>query len=116
MWAVALVVLGGTGFIGVRNGITERVGAVTTMQKAVTAGVFLYGVLGIVAAIGLAMRRRWSVPVTLAWLVVLTFVAGGATFWYGEAGIGAAIAASVSTALIAAGVLWMTHAVTREGR
>ena len=113
MWLTALLILGTTGVIGIRNAIAERTDAITIMQQSVTAGVFLYGVLGVVAAGGLAMRRHWSVRAAMAWLVPITYVPGAAAVAYGNAGIGAALVASVSSSLVGAGVVWMTHAVTR---
>jgi hypothetical protein len=107
-------VLGVTGVIGVYNGVTEWKDAVTPLQKCVTAGVILYGVLGIPGAVGLILRKRWTLPVVLLWGVIVTFVPGAAVLAYAPDGTwGAALPASISAALVAAGVAWATRTVTR---
>jgi len=47
-WVLSLALLLFTGVVGIYNGITERSTGATTLQKSVTAGVFLYGVLGLI--------------------------------------------------------------------
>ena len=115
-WLLASTVLLATGVLGLWNGATEWADARTALQQSVTGGVFLYGVLGVAAVIGLAFRRRWSYVIALAWGAVLTYVPGAAVIGYGgpDASIGGAVAASIGAAVIAGGVVWATHVVTRS--
>ncbi|MEX2179592.1 MAG: hypothetical protein WD801_12830 [Gemmatimonadaceae bacterium] len=76
---------------------------------------FLYDMLGVVAAIGLALRRRWSYLIALAWGAVVTYVPGAAVIAYGgsDGTVGGALAASIGAAVIAMGVAWAAHVATR---
>jgi hypothetical protein len=107
-FALSLLVLLFTGVIGIYNGITEWRDAGTSMQRSVTAGVFLYGVFGLATAYGLVRRRRWTFASGIAWAICVTYVPGVAVMAYGgeDAILGSAIAASGGSALIAAGIVW----------
>jgi Raf kinase inhibitor-like YbhB/YbcL family protein len=95
--------------------LTEWGEAGTPLQQSVTAGVFLYGFLGLITAYGLFRHRRWSFSAAIGWGLVVTYVAGVAAIAYGGAdvSVGSAIAASVASALIALGVVWTTNVMTR---
>jgi hypothetical protein len=112
-WILSIGLLLLTGCLGVYDGLTEWGGATTPGQKSVTAGVLLYGILGVVTAYGMFRRHRWSFSGAIAWGVVITYVAGTASLFYSEAGIGAALAGGGATALIALGVIWTASVVTR---
>jgi hypothetical protein len=113
-WLLSLLLLLVTGVMGIYNGIVERSSGWTILQKSVTAGVFLYGILGLTGAFGLFRRRTWSVPVTTLWGVVITYVAGVASVAYADdAHWSAALAAGAACALIAAGVVWTARASSR---
>ncbi len=114
--SLALVVV--TGVMGIYNGITERSTGTTNLQKSVTAGVFLYGVLGLITAYGLFRRRGWSVGAAIAWGIVITYVAGVAAIAYAgeDASWIGAVAGSAVTALLAAGVVWTTGVVTGNNK
>ena len=117
-FGLSLALLLISGVMGIYNGITERSTGVTNLQKSVTAGVFLYGVLGLVAAYGLVRRRRWSAGAALAWGVVITYVAGVASVAYAgeDASWMGAVAGSVVTGLLAAGVVWTARVMTGNAR
>jgi len=112
---VALLVLTGTGALGIYNGITERHLVQTDLQAAVTYGVLAYGVLGLISALGVILRAHWSVWTTVAWAVTATFVAGTAVLAYRgpDSTPRAAIIAYVSAALFTAAIVWATRRVTR---
>lgn len=114
-FALSLALLLFTGVVGIYNGINERSTGATNLQKSVTAGVFLYGLLGLVSAYGLVRHRRWSVRTVAAWALVITYVPGAAVIAYAEEGspIGSAIVASAASALIALGVVWAARVRTR---
>jgi hypothetical protein len=115
-WILSLAVLLYTGVVGIYDGITEWTGTGTLLQKSVTGGVFLYGVVGLIATFLLFQRRRWSVAASIVWGVIVTYVGGAATIAYGgqDASLASAIAASGAAALIALGVVWTAKAVTRD--
>jgi len=114
-WALSLVLLVFTGVIGVYNGVTEWDPSRTPVQESVTAGVFLYGVFGLATACGLSRRRPWTVATAIAWAIAVTYVPGVAVMAFGseDAIMSSAIAASAGSALIALGVVWTTHVMTR---
>ena len=115
VWVLSLLLLSFTGVVGVYNGLTEWEEARTAMQHSVTAGVLLYGVLGLLTAFGLFRRRRWSVGTAIAWALAVTYVPGVAVMAYGGDGaiLSSAIAASGAAAVIALGVVWTAHVMTR---
>ncbi|HEY0527729.1 MAG TPA: hypothetical protein VGD02_02785 [Gemmatimonadaceae bacterium] len=115
-WILSLAVLAFTGILGIYNGVTEWRDVRTVFQQSVTAGVFVYGVLGLAAFVGLLRREPWAVLVTLAYAVVVTYVAGGAVMAYGDAdaSVAAALAAGAGTAVIAAAIVWIASATTRR--
>lgn len=113
--AVSLLFLLFTGFIGIYNAANEWHDAVTPLQQSVTAGVFLYGIFGLITAYGFIRRLRWSLRTAILWGLCITYVPGVAVMSYGGEGasLGSAIAASVGGALIALFVVWTTNWVTR---
>ncbi|HEX5076449.1 MAG TPA: hypothetical protein VFW03_24775 [Gemmatimonadaceae bacterium] len=114
-WIVAILLLLNTGLVGFYNGVREFSEAHTPLQKSVTAGVFIYGIFGLSAAVALFVRHRWSVPLSAVWAVVVTYVASTAALAYEgeEATIGAAITAGVGAGLIGVFVVWCARVVTR---
>lgn len=116
-WGLAFAALLITGVLGIYNGPTEWGSGLTLFQKSVTGGVFLYGVVGLVAAFGLLRRRRWSVIAASIWGVIVTYVPGAAVKAYAEEGATwkSAIAASAASAVIACLVVWAAWINTRGG-
>lgn len=115
-WVLSLGLLLVTGGLGIREGITERSNGGTALQKSVTIGVFLYGVFGLLTAYGLFRRRSWSVSTAMVWGLVITYVPAAAIIGYGgePTPVGSVIAASGVTGLLALGVIWSAHMVTRD--
>jgi len=117
-WIVSILLLLNTGGLGIYNGAAELHDAHTALQKSVTGGVLVYGVLGLVAAVALLVRHRSAVVISAAWAVVITYVASTAAMAYGgaEATIGGSVAGGVGAALIGAFVIWSARAVTQPSR
>ena len=117
-WIVSILLLLNTGGIGLYNGITELSEANTPLQKSVTLGVLLYGILGLAAAIMLAARRPVAVWLTVGWAIVVTYVASTAALAYAgtDATVGGALAAGIGALLLGAGVVWCARVVTRPSR
>jgi len=112
-WIVALLLLLNTGVLGVYDGLTELSDAHTPLQRSVTGGVLIYGILGLAAAVALFVRHRWAVPLSIAWGIVITYVASAAAPAYAgdEATIGGTIAGGVGAGLIAVFVVWCARMV-----
>lgn len=115
-WILSVGVLALTGVLGAMNG--PRVLTMNTeaaFQRSVTIGVFVYDILGLAGAVGLARRRPWSVWVASVWAVVLTYVAATAGIAYGgpEVPVSAAVFGGVGCAIIAAAVVWSARLETR---
>lgn len=109
---LALLVLAATGVLGIQNGVREWTNPYTPFQRAVYAGVVLYGVLGLAAVYGVIRRRAWSVRVVMAWGVAITYVSATAAMAYGGPDVTpvAAIASGLGGGLIAAFVIWAVRA------
>ena len=114
-WIVAILLLLNTGVIGIYSGVREISDVRNRLQLSVTTGVLVYGILGLAAAVALVLRHRWSVPLSIAWGVVVTYVASAASLAYApeDATIGGAIAGGLGAGLIGAFVAWCAHKVTR---
>ena len=111
-WVVSLGLLLIAGCLGFYNGLTEWDEARNAAQRSVTGGVFLYGVLGLIAVYGLLRRKHWSLWTAIAWGVVVTYVPGAAVLADGDADatLGSAIVASGAAGLIALGVILSARA------
>jgi hypothetical protein len=114
--ALSLVMLFGTGALGLYSGVRETAYTLTPLQRSVSVGVLLYGVLGVAAGVALAARHRASVWLSAIWGVVITYVASLAAIAYAgaDATLIGAIASGIATALIAAGVIWSARVSARR--
>jgi hypothetical protein len=112
---LSLAMLFVTGALGLFNGLREVTFTLTPLQRAVSIGVLIYGVLGVVAGVALAMRHRSSVWLTALWGVAITYVASFAAVAYAgpEASATGAVASGMASALLAAGVIWSAWVSTR---
>jgi len=118
-WIIAVILLFGIGVIGITNGVRELTDSHSSLQRSVNIAVLLYGVIGVAAAFGLARRRPWSVRLSIAWAVLVTYAATVASFAYSDptfshsGTLSGTIAAALSTALIGAGIVWVARDATR---
>ena len=112
-WTLSLAILGLTGVMGVYNGLTEWDGADTALQRAVTGGVLVYGVLGLAAFATLLNRRRAAIRWCAAWGAAVTFVATAAVPAYAgpDATVAAAVVGGLATLLLVALVIWTARSV-----
>ena len=112
-WIVSILLLLNTGVVGVYNGLSELSEAHTPLQRSVTMGVLIYGVLGLAAAAALFVRHRWSVPLSIGWAVVITYVASAAAPAYAgkDATIGGTIVGGIGAGLIGVFVVWCARMV-----
>lgn len=120
-WILSIMLLLGTGLIGLMNAAREWDDPSGALQRTVTLGVLLYGLLGVTGGVGLALRRGWSVPVVAAWAITVTYVATVASFafhdpTFSQSGTVIGTAASgFATALIGWFVVWAARSATRAG-
>ena len=114
-WILSLLVLANTGALGVYNGLTELADARTALQRSVTVGVLIYGVLGLAALVALIARHASARWLTIAWAVVVTYVASVSAIAYAgdDASASGAVAAGVGAAVIGLGVVWCAWVMTR---
>jgi hypothetical protein len=116
-WALSVLVLLGTGAVGIYGGVNDLSGAATPLQYSVTLGVILYGVLGLAAGGLLIGRHGWSVWLAAAWAVVVTYVASTAALAYAGSNATAvgAVFGGIGAALIGAAVVWGARTAVRSG-
>ena len=114
-WILAILVLANTGVIGLHNGVTEMADAHTPLQRSVTIGVLIHGALGIAAVIALLARHTSAMWLTVAWAIVVTYVASMAVIAYGgtDATVGGAVGAGVGSALLGLGLIWCVRTILR---
>jgi hypothetical protein len=114
-WILSILLLLNTGGLGLYNGVTELGDARTPLQQSVTLGVLAYGLLGLAAAAVLLARRPVAVWLSLAWALVITYVASMAALAYAgaDATLGGALAAGIGAFAIGIGVVWCARVVTR---
>jgi hypothetical protein len=116
-WWLTLLMLLVSGLLGIASGLHDLGDVHTELQRSVTIGVLLYGVLGLAAAIAMVTRRRAAVWLAALWGIVVTYVASTAALAYAGSGatVGGAVASGVAAALIAMGVVWGARAAARGG-
>lgn len=118
-WILSIILLLVTGVAGILNAWREWDDPNGALQRSVTLGVLLYGLLGVAGAVGLVLRRKWSVRVAAAWAIAVTYAATVASFafhdpTFSQSGtVGGTIAACISTALIGWFVVWAARSATR---
>jgi hypothetical protein len=121
-WILSLTMLFGTGALGLYNGVRELAYTLTPLQRSVSVGVLLYGIVGVVAGIALAARHRAAVWLSAVWGALITYVASLAAIAYAgpDASAIGAVAAGIASAVIAGGVIWSarvsTHRSPEPGR
>ena len=101
--------------LGAQNGIAAWTDgdAQTVLQHSVTVFSLIYGLLGIVAGVGVLLRRRWGYLLSIAWGVAITYTGGMASHAYGETTPLVTAVAALATAVIAGFVIWLANLATR---
>ena len=101
-------VLFSTGVGGLRDGVGTYREAATAGQRLTAVSEFGYSVVSVIALAGLLAGRAWARPVMILWAGLVTTAAAAATLAWGDAGMGAAAAAGVSTAAFCALMIWLS--------
>jgi peptidoglycan/LPS O-acetylase OafA/YrhL len=121
-WLVTVILLLALGGIGVSNSVREWDDAATAWQRTVQIAVVTYGVTALLAGVGLALRRRWSVVATAIAMVAACCAGSVASFAYNDPSFTeegttmAVVAAFLSTAVVGALLVWSAHVATRGAR
>ena len=89
-------------------------GAHTLAQRSVSVAVTTYCLFGIIAGVGVVMRKRWSVACAIVWSVASIYAAGTSVLAYGGGGAAAALPAYLGAGAICALVVWLTRYATRS--
>jgi hypothetical protein len=117
-WILSVLLLLVTGCVGLMNAVREWDDPSSALQRTVWLGVLVYGVLGVAGGVGVALRRRWSVPVAAGWAITVTYVGTVASFafhdpTFSQSGtVTGTIAACIATALIGWFVVWSARRST----
>lgn len=107
VWRLAAAVApAGFGVLGVINGLADWRESATLAQQLSSAGVILYGPLGLGAAALLVAGHRLARPALIAWALTVTAVAGIAPVAWGSASAMIGVLSAFSCAMLMAAVLW----------
>jgi hypothetical protein len=118
-WILAIALLLVSAYAGITESFSQLGDGDTMLQRSVTYAVALYGVLGVVGAVGLARRRPWSVTVIVAWGVATLYAATIASFAFSDPTfsqsdtIKGTVAAFASVAVVCGLVVWAARSNMR---
>ena len=102
--ALALVVV--TTVFGSINTVDELGDGETFLQRSVGVAVAAYTILGWLILFGVWRRQRWAWYAAIAWTAATVWAASVSTFAWGDAPIGASIAAGGGCLLAGAWIVW----------
>jgi hypothetical protein len=102
-WIATIVLLAIGGYSGFTNAIGDFSRARTPLQTVVHVAVLTYGLAGIPAAIGVAMRRAWGAKLAILFGIGAVIAASVAPIAYGgpEVPLAGVATGSLATVLIA---------------
>ena len=118
-WIFAIFLLLLSAYLGIWEDFKFIGRGDTALQRSVTYAVALYGVLGLIGAVGLALRKPWSLPVIVGWGVATLYAATIASFAFHDPTfsnsdtIKGTVAAFASVAVVCGLVVWAARANTR---
>jgi hypothetical protein len=105
----ALALLLALGITGVWGAVDSWAGAVTRGQRAANIAQLAYGILGLLAGLGLWTGRAWIQPVLLVWIGCVTIASGLAPVVWGGSETSVGVLSAVSGFLIAVAVWWLAR-------
>jgi hypothetical protein len=106
VWIATIALLAIGGYSGFTNAIGDFSRTRTPLQTVVYYGVLTYGLAGIPAAIGVAMRRAWGEKLAILFGIGATIAGSIAPIAYGgpDVPLASVAAGGIATALIAIGM------------
>ena len=116
---LAIAVLLVTAYLGLTEGLSDLGSGGTALQGSVSFAVSLYGVLGLLGAVGLIRRRPWIVTVTVAWWVAAAYAATVASFAFHDPALekdgtlAGMAGAFVSVCVVGALIVWAARVAVR---
>jgi hypothetical protein len=108
---IAISVLGGI------NGWDELPSDGTPLQRSVAIGSLIYAFLGIVAGVGVLLRKSWSFPMAILWAIATTYTGTVASVAWAERGQpikASLIIAFIGCVVICGLVAWGAYVATRR--
>ena len=120
-WTVALLVLLGTGGLGLYNGINDIGDGEPALQNSDAVAVLLYGICGLMAGLGLLLRKPWSLPFAYGWAAGCVYAASVASFAFHdptfseEGTVVGVVGAAIGALLICALAIWAVRSLSRGG-
>ena len=111
--ALALLLLLGFAWLGLRGGISNLPDSHSLGQKAQTFTQFAYGVFATLGVVTTFWGRRWHSLVIGAWAVAITFAAGLASAVWGGTSLGIAVLSGAAALLIALVITWLLRVGAR---
>ena len=108
-----------TALAGLANAMNELGRLDTFLQNTVAFADALWGVLGLFAAVGMWRRRPWTLTVTVAWAIAVTYTGTVASFAFHDPSLSqsgtlpGAIAACAALMAVTGLIVWAARVATR---
>lgn len=110
---IAISVLGGT------DGLDGLTSEGTALQRSVPIASVIYAACGIMAGVGVLLKRAWSFPLALLWALAVTYTGSVASIAWAESGqpiLMTFVTALVGCIVICGLVVWGVRTVVAEPR
>jgi hypothetical protein len=111
---VAVLLLLGLAWTGIRGGIDQLSGMHTTAQTIQTAFQLVYGVLAVLSIVTVFWAQRWNHAILVGWAIALAFAGGlGATAWGGTSVL-IGVISGIIAGVVGAGIAWLLRIGARR--
>ncbi len=109
VFAVGLLLLLATIWLGLKEGADGLRGAETGFQRTAASAQIAYGIAALVCLVGVVWRSRWLRVALFAWSAVLTVTGAMSPMAWGGGSVGSGLLAGVLTlaiSLLASWAIW----------
>ena len=104
---VAVLLLLGLAWTGIRGGIDQLSGMHNTGQTIQTALQLVYGVFSVLSIVTVFWAPRWNRAILVCWTIALALAGGlGATAWGGTSAL-IGVVSGLAAGLVGAGIAWL---------